>query len=60
MSDGILLKNDPEVEDLIVSIILGIEKYNEYAKNTNKDSSGTKLIIKHKLKELDDFVWSVI
>jgi len=54
------LKNDPEVEDLIVSIILGIEKYNEYAKNTNKDSSGTKLIIKHKLKELDDFVWSVI
>jgi hypothetical protein len=60
LSDGILVKNDPEVEDLIVSIILGIEKYYEYAQNTNKDSSGTRMIITHKLRELDNFVWSVI
>jgi hypothetical protein len=60
LSDGILVKNDPEVEDLIVSIILGIEKYGEYAKNTNNDTSGTKMLIVNKLRELDDFVWGVL
>lgn len=60
MSDGILVKNDPEVEDLIVSIILGIEKYSDFAKNTNSDTAGTKLLIVNKLRELDDFVWSVL
>ena len=60
MADGILYKNDPEIEDLIVSIILGIEKYDNYAKDSNKDTAGTKLIIKNKLTELDDFVWGVL
>jgi hypothetical protein len=55
-----LVKDDPEIQDLIVSIILGIERYDEYAQNTNKNSSGTKMIIQHKLRELDNFVWSVI
>jgi hypothetical protein len=60
LSDGILVKNDPEVEDLIVSIILGIEKYNDYAGIVDINPVETKAIIISKLKDLDDFVWSEI
>lgn len=60
LSDGILVKNDPEIEDLIVSIILGIEKYGEYDRIVDINPVETKAIIISKLKDLDDFVWGEI
>jgi hypothetical protein len=55
-----LVKNDAEVQDLIVSIILGIEKYDEYARIVDINPVETRAIIISKLKDLDDFVWSEI
>ena len=54
-----ICRGNEEISDLIASIVVGIEKYDNHPNVTNLEPSGTKMVIVNMLKEIDDFVWGL-